>query len=270
VQTKSLQPSLCDFDPDATTSPAVALRLDVADNDSEAPVHQHRKGQLVFALKGGVVCEVPNALWMVPPNCAVWVPGGMPHSNRATANARLCFLFVEPGAAKMPRDCCTLVISPLLRELIQHLANQPQAYARNSATGRMACVLLDELVQMPVEQLHLPISDEPRIKAIAQALADNPADRSTLAQWGRRFAMSERTLTRLVLKETGLSFGRWRQQLQLIIALRQLSAGASVQQVSGELGYESVTAFITMFKKSLGQPPARYFASMAQQRQSMG
>src|SRR5690606_1301742 len=111
-------PSLCDFDPDATTSPAVALRLDVADNDSEAPVHQHRKGQLVFALKGGVVCEVPNALWMVPPNCAVWVPGGMPHSNRATANARLCFLFVEPGAAKMPRDCCTLVISPLLRELI--------------------------------------------------------------------------------------------------------------------------------------------------------
>ncbi len=256
------------FDPDQVASPAVALRLELADNASEIPIHQHKKGQLIFALKGGVICEVPDALWMVPPNCAVWVPGGMPHSNRATANARLYFLFVDPDAARMPQACCTLVISPLLRELILHLADQPRMYAPDSALGRLARVALDELEHMPVEQLHLPISDEPRVRAIAHALADNPADRSTLAQWGRRFAMSERTLTRLVRKETGLSFGRWRQQLQLIIALRQLSAGASVQQVSGELGYESVTAFITMFKKSLGQPPARYFASMARRGQA--
>ncbi len=64
-------------------------------------------------------------------------------------------------------------------------------------------------------------------------------------------ALSESSLARLVLRETGLTFGRWRQQLHLIVALRELSAGASVQQVSTELGYgESVTAFITMFKSA--------------------
>ncbi len=36
----------------------------------------------------------------------------------------------------------------------------------------------------------------------------------------RPFAMSERNLARLVVKETGLSFRRWRHQLQLITALR--------------------------------------------------
>ena len=76
--------------------------------------------------------------------------------------------------------------------------------------------------------------------------------------------MSERSLARLVVNETGLTFGRWRQQLHLILALRQLAAGTAVQRVAGNLGYDSVTAFITMFRKSLGQSPARYFAALGQ------
>lgn len=254
------------FDPDQSASPAIALRVDVAEIDSEAPTHQHRKGQLVLALRGGVTCEVPKALWVVPPNCAVWVPGDMPHSNRVTPNARICLLFVEPGAAALPHECCTLSITPLVQQLIERLADLPRDYAPDSFAGRLARVLLDELSTMQVEQLHLPISGEPRIRRIADALTRNPADRSTLDAWARRVAMSERSLARLMLKETGLTFGRWRQQLHLIVALRQLAAGATVQQVSADLGYESVTAFITMFKKALGQPPARYFASLTRDR----
>nr|WP_245519926.1 AraC family transcriptional regulator [Neorhizobium sp. R1-B] len=93
---------------------------------------------------------------------------------------------------------------------------------------------------------------------IASALVEDPSDRSTMAQWARRVAMSENSLARLVQQETGLTFGRWRQQLQLIIAIRCLAAGVTVQQVSGDLGYESVSAFITMFKKALGTSPAQY------------
>jgi AraC-like DNA-binding protein len=52
------------------------------------------------------------------------------------------------------------------------------------------------------------------------------------------------------------------QQLHLIVALHQLASGATVQQVAGNLGYDSVTAFITMFKKALGKPPAQYFAAL--------
>ncbi|HHW64501.1 MAG TPA: helix-turn-helix transcriptional regulator [Rhodocyclaceae bacterium] len=254
------------FDPDRSTSPAIALRVEVAEHESEAPVHQHRKSQLVLALHGGVVCEVPGAVWVVPPNCAVWVPSGMPHSNRATPNARICLLFVEPGAVALPDTCCTLAISPLVRELIQHLAGLPHDYAPDSATGRIARVLLDELPNMPVERLHLPTSSEPRIRRIADALIRDPADRSTLPEWARRVALSERSLARLMRRETGLSFGRWRQQLQLLIALRELAAGASVQQVSAALGYESVTAFIIMFRKALGQPPTKYLASLTRER----
>lgn len=255
----SLSRLLCSYDTDVDTRPAVALHVEIAQNDAEQPVHRHRKGQLVLALHGSVTCEVPQAMWMVPPQHGVWIPGGMPHSNRATDNARICFLFIEPDAARMPHECCTLAISPLVRELILHLAAAP---ADQASTAQVVALLLELLVTAPVERLHLPVSDHPKISRMARALTRDPADRTALAQWGERLAMSERSLARLVLQETGLTFGRWRQQLHILIALRQLSEGATVQQVAGNLGYDSVTAFITMFKKALGQPPGRYFAAL--------
>ncbi|AZV20086.1 helix-turn-helix transcriptional regulator [Mesorhizobium sp. M7A.F.Ce.TU.012.03.2.1] len=251
-----------DLDVDDPSALSIAVRVDIPDTRAEVPAHRHRKGQLVFALGGGVTCRVPSGLWMVPPHCGVWIPGGMEHSNVATANARIFFVYIEPGAADLPERCCTLSISPLLRELIIELSDRLQD---DEARGELLTkILLTELSRMPVQQLHLPISSEPRLNRIAEALAQDPADRSTLADWAKRMALSESSLARLVTKETGLSFGRWRQQLHLIVAIRELASGKSVQQVSGDLGYGSVTAFITMFKKALGKPPAKYLSGIAQ------
>ena len=112
------------------------------------------------------------------------------------------------------------------------------------------------------------LSPEPRLKKIAAALAKDPSDRRTLAEWADRVALSESSLARLVVRETGLSFGRWRQQLHLIVALRELTSGASVQQVSADLGYDSVAAFITMFKKALGKPPGKYLSGISPEYKS--
>jgi len=248
-------------DVDDLPAPVVAVRVDVGTN-AEVPEHRHRRGQLVFVLGGSVTCSVSGGIWMVPPHCAVWIPGRLKHSNAATANARMFFVYVEPGAVALPDRCSTLSISPLVRELIVALADQ--ARQDDARAKLLTSLLLAELPRMPVQQLHLPTSSEPHLKQIAEALAANPADRTTLADWARRVALSESSLARLVVKETGLSFGRWRRQLHLIVAIRQLASGASVQQVSADLGYESVTAFITMFKKALGKSPARYLRSVAQ------
>ncbi|MDN6181027.1 MAG: helix-turn-helix transcriptional regulator [Halomonas subglaciescola] len=261
--TSLLKDLLGHFKPDPDERPIVALQVEIGQNDAEQPIHRHRKGQLVLALRGGVTCDVPQARWMVPPHHAVWIPGGVPHSNRATENAHIYFLFIERGATSLPDKCCTLAINPLVRELIQHLAQFPD-YPQDGPTARLAAVLLEQLPLAPVQQLHFPVSAHPKIRRLADALEQDPANRSTAAQWASRLAVSERSLARLVQRETGLTFGRWRQQLHLIVALSELAGGATVQQVAGQLGYDSVTAFITMFKKALGQPPARYFAELRQ------
>lgn len=251
-----------DFDVDQIAAQAVSVRVDVSETRTEVAAHQHRKGQLVFALAGGVTCRIPDGMWMVPPHCAVWIPGGLKHSNIATANASLFFVYLEPGATKLPKRCCTISISPLLREVIIALA---EAEHPSSADALLIKVLLAQLPRMPVQQLHLPMSSEPRLARIAAALSADPADRSTLGAWASRVAMSESSFGRLLIKETGLTFGRWRQQLHLMVAIRELSNGATVQQVSADLGYNSVAAFITMFRKALGKPPAKYLSSIARQ-----
>lgn len=253
---------LAGYDPDSQHDPAVAFHVRVVEDEQRIPFHQHRKGQLILALHGAITCEVENAMWMVPPQFAVWIPGLLPHSNKATPSARLCFLFIEPGAVSMPDRCCTLKISPLMRELILTLAERSPA-EQEPATRRLVQVLFDELPRQPQEQLQLPVSTHPKIRLMSDTMAESPAAWQTLHQWARHFAMSERNLARLVVSETGLSFRRWRHQLQLIVALQGLISGQSVQQVAQNLGYDSTTAFITMFKKGLGQTPARYVASLA-------
>jgi len=250
------------LDPDSILTPALAFRIRAAQNRCEKPVHIHRKGQLILALHGGITSEVTHSMWMVPPQYAVWVPGQMPHSHRVTADARLCFLFIEPGAVTMPEACCTLKISPLVRELILRLSNVPHENLGCAAVQRLVQVLFDELPNQPVEQLQLPISAHPKIRAMAHRMAKDLQEKKTLAQWADEMAMSERNLARLIVKETGLSFLRWRQQLQLIVALRLLIGGMTVQKVAESLGYDSTTAFIIMFKKALGTTPGRYLGTL--------
>lgn len=254
--------SLDGYHPDSHQDAAVAFGIQVVEGEQYIPLHQHRKGQLILALHGAITCEVENALWMVPPQFAVWVPGEVLHSNRATPQAELCFLFIEPGAAKMPAHCCTLKISPLVRELILTLAQRDENARLMPETQRLIQVLFDELPQQPEQQLQLPVSTHPKIRLMVEMMEAEPAQWQTLSQWASRFAMSERNLARLVVKETGLNFRRWRHQLQLILALQMLVRGLNVQQVALSLGYDSTTAFITMFRKGLGQTPGRYLAEL--------
>ncbi len=78
--------------------------------------------------------------------------------------------------------------------------------------------------------------------------------------WAKRAGMSERSLARLIGRETGMSFGRWRQQLCVMLAVKWLSGGVSIQQIAADLGYESVPSFVTMFRKVIGTSPGRYMA----------
>ena len=228
---------------------------------AETAVHHHRKAQLVMTRSGVVTCEVDRNVWIVPPRCAVWIPGGVPHSLRMSGEVALCCLFVEPDALPgLPRECCTVSVSPLLRELLLQAVTFSGSYDENGSEGRLARVLLDQLAAAPVERLNVPMPVEPRLRRIADALIADPSDRATVAEWGRRVGAAERTLARILRREVGMSFGRWRQQLHLLVALQRLAAGSSVQAVALDLGYESASPFITMFRKTLGRSPGRYLA----------
>ena len=244
--------------------------------DYESPAHEHAQGQLVLALAGGVRCAINGQVWMVPPQGAVWIPPHHVHTNYVTHNAEVCMAFIaaDIGLAAMPAG--TIAVSAVLQAIVLQLADLQAASALHQGVDadevgingneqeyaqRLMDVLLLELPRAQPQAYAIPVLQHPRLQPLYQQLLAQPQNRDSSHDWAERLAISERTLLRLVKQDTGLSFARWRQQVQLLHALLQLAAGHSVQQVSMDLGYESVSAFITVFKKRLGTTPKRYFAA---------
>ncbi|MEM0674962.1 helix-turn-helix transcriptional regulator [Dickeya oryzae] len=264
----SRQPSLdsvAPFDVDSIPRPVVSLSASMVSKGWEQEKHQHRKAQLIYSVRGVLNCEVEDGVWIVPPHCAVWIPGNLPHSARGSGDTECYCLFVEPEAAPaLPKICCTISVGPLLRELLLKVAGFPQLYLTDGPEGRLIATLLDELSAAPVEDLHLPMPRDRRLRRLAEMLLADPTDKSSLGEWANRIGMSERSMSRLLVHEIGMSFGRWRRQLHVILSLQRLSRGESVQTVALELGYENASGFVTMFRKAVGKPPARYlFERMA-------
>jgi AraC-like DNA-binding protein len=216
---------------------------------------------LVYASRGVLTVTTDHGIWVVPPQRAVWVPAGVSHEVGTAGAASLCTLYIDRSAvAGLPEDCCVVAVSPLLREMILHAVTISDGYDRKSAEGRFIDVLLDQVRGLPVQPLHLPAPSDRRLQSIAHALTTTPADTRSLDTWAKTVGASARTLARLFVAETGMTFGQWRQQARLLEALRLLAAGQPVTTVALDLGYESQSAFIAMFKKALGTTPGRYFA----------
>lgn len=76
--------------------------------------------------------------------------------------------------------------------------------------------------------------------------------------------MSRRAFTRFFRKETGISLSTWRQQAAVFTALPRLAAGEAVTAVALDLGYDSVAAFTTMFRRTMGTAPRAYFRAPEQ------
>jgi len=89
----------------------------------------------------------------------------------------------------------------------------------------------------------------------------NPADPRTLEQLCAQCGAGKRTIERLFSAETGMTFGQWRRQLRLLHALQSLACGEKVTAAAMDAGYSSISAFISMFRKHMGETPSRYFQS---------
>jgi AraC-like DNA-binding protein len=250
------RPSYVDGVPRALVATRAAGNLESCEQSQR---HRHRKSQLLYTVGGILNCEVEDGVWIVPPQCAVWIPGGLPHAAFGSGDVECICIFVEPEAApNLPRNCCTIAVSNLLRHLLIRAIALPELYDIDGPHGRIVSVILDELAAAPIENLRLPMPADPRLKKLAELLLASPTDRMRLAGWASRVGISERSLSRLLMSEIGMSFGQWRRQLHVILALRRLSAGDNVQTVALDLGYESSSNFVTMFRKMVGKPPGRY------------
>jgi AraC-like DNA-binding protein len=248
------------FDPCAHNSSQITTLTRDYPPGHIVPSHFHDRDQIVYASGGVMTVRTDVGAWVVPTHRAVWIPATIPHTITMSGTVSMRTLYLRPGMASvLPRSCCVVNVLPLLRELILHACALPALYRKIKRQRYLIDLIVDQLETIQMVSLQLPNPSDSRAIKVAEMLLSDPGDQCTLRQICKAAGAGKRTIERLFQKETGMTVGKWRQQLRLMQAMRLLAEGAKVTHAALEAGYSTPSAFISMFRKALGTTPTLYF-----------
>lgn len=243
---------------DQVARPVIAIGHHFPDS-YELAEHRHRRSQFLYAATGVMAVNTPSGAWVAPPERAVWIPAGTPHSVRMVGAVQTRSVLIEPGECAGRGDRCQVVgVSLLLRHLLRAAADVAPEYDVCGRDGLVMRLLMAEIEAAPLVPLAVPFPSHPALAKHCHAFLKQPNAAASIDEWASAMAMNRRSFTRLFRRETGMSFAAWRQQACLSVALPKLAAGEAVTSIAYDLGYDGPGNFSTMFKRVLGVPPSRY------------
>ena len=243
-----------------TDTPVLAYAFKRQTDEGWTPEHSHQRGQLVALTHGLLIVETESQRWMFPSGRCAWTPPNCQHAARSVGGAAGAMVDLSPEMCRgLPKTPCVFNSSELLFAIVHRMVDWDLRQPLNPAKKHLITTLRDEIRHPDQQLLGLTIPREERLARVADALLSDVADDRTLDAWAHVAGMARRTLMRAFSAQTGMSFGRWRQQARLFAALEMLAQSKSVTEVAIAVGYDSVSAFIEMFRTMLGATPQAYF-----------
>lgn len=244
-------------------SRAIVTRRTTYSHGHHITPHWHARAQFVYAIAGTMRVRTARRVWIVPPTRALWMPAHTVHEIQMYTDVHMHSLYIDDaGAAGMPASCAVLGVTPLLRELIVRAAALPVSYDESGDDGLVMQLLLAEIRRLTPSALDLPLPESADLMQLCERLLANLSVRQPCSFDADDMDISTRTLYRRFLRETGITFARWKQQARLLESIRRLAGGVSVTTVAVDLGYESPSAFSTMFRRALGIAPRDFVAQL--------
>ncbi|MBK5395920.1 helix-turn-helix transcriptional regulator [Pseudomonas sp. TH39(2020)] len=223
--------------------------------------HHHVRGQLLYAVSGLMKVKTEHGLWLVPPNKALWIPPGIVHDQLMMTSVKMRTIYVAPEKSEVMGSTCRLLeVSALLRELIVEFILEPIEYDLSGKGMHLAALILLQMAEAATVPLAIPWPSDRRLLVVCSAILAHPDQPRTIEYWADEVGASSRTLIRLFVKETKLTFRQWVQQVHLAEALDRLERGEALGSVAHSLGYASPSAFTALFKKIMGESPRDYMA----------
>jgi AraC-like DNA-binding protein/mannose-6-phosphate isomerase-like protein (cupin superfamily) len=258
-----------------TAARPVRAKVRHLDPDTEIQPHSHAWAQVALSVSGVARITAGHSTYLVPSGRAVWIPPSIEHVVTVVEAAELRTLYIHqdsrapgpgvPAAQSTPwRQCRVLEVSALLRELVLQMDIEmdgtapvtPELLARERRLGELA---LDELRRAAPVKLGIELPQDKRLRALCEAVLHDPSRHATLQGWAQEAGASDRTVARLFRQELGTTFAAWRQQVLLAKALALAARKRPMAHIAAELGYASASAFTAMVRRSVGQPPRRFF-----------
>ena len=191
------------------------------------PRHSHEQAQLLYAVSGVVSIKTDQGTWIVPPSRAVWLPPRLDHETASHAGVKFRSLLIDTREMQgLPDECLVVEITPLLRELILKLADLAENPGSRDRTDAVVRLLLMELSFQPAQPVNLPTPKHPELAPMCERFRSDLAETLSVEDAAAMLHMSRATFMRLFKRETGMSFGHWRQQARMLDALVMLAEGS--------------------------------------------
>lgn len=223
--------------------------------------HYHVEGQLLFATRGVMLVETGENRWVIPPQRALWLPPLQEHSYSLLSHTELRTIYFSRSLI----EACTsftkssyvhvITATALVKELITGLFSDEYQAASHRTMALLLMEILSEAEQLSAE---LPMPQDERLSRAARELLVNHRWEASLSDLADIAAMSERTFSRLFIRDTGFSFRTWKQRARICASLDLLSNGIPIKQVAYQLGFSCPAAFTATFRSTLGTTPREF------------
>jgi|HubBroStandDraft_6_1064221.scaffolds.fasta_scaffold460525_1 AraC-like DNA-binding protein len=236
------------------SSPADVNRFDAASADTTG-WHAHDTGQFILVEAGTSHLYTELGAWIIPPRRIAWVPPGVRHTSRSSGRGNGWVIVPPVRLPNLPTQVCVLRASALMISALQRVAR----LRANDRFGTLLWrVVAEEMRGAQPESLEVPLPSSPRLLKAAQSVLASPTAAISLDRVAARAGMSRRSFARHFRAQTGLSFARWRRAVISQHALELVASGHKVSSIATEVGYESVSAFIAMFRRQCGESPRKF------------
>lgn len=247
------------LNPDLVPAPAFSLAETLEPH--EGPWHQHARHQLLYASAGTMRLEVAGAAWLLPPQRAAWIGGGVAHRVSLGRPVALRTVWISPSLAPWATpECRVFAVDALAREMILHSARFDAAHDPADPLARAWFTALAGLAEEWAKRelpLVLPVA---RSEGLARAMAwtrARLAEQPAVGEAARAAGMSPRTLARRFREETGGTWAGYLRAARMMRAAELLSAGElSVTEVAFAVGYQSLGSFSRTFTELCGLRPS--------------
>lgn len=238
---------------------ALHFKFEQFDQHDVIERHQHTFGQLLYCAAGIMQISTGDTKFIAPPQYAVWIPPNIQHSASILQNASYQSVYIDKAqAARLPAKACVLEVTALIKALLSEFSQGARQGRNIDKDRRLGLVLIDQLEDAHTLESYLPGSQDTSVQVVLHELSVEPGANKTLGQWAQQLNVTERTLIRKFIKETGLTFGEWKRRARFLAAVQQLNEGVSVETVGLNLGYSTSSAFIAMFRRACGSTPENF------------
>jgi AraC-like DNA-binding protein len=218
--------------------------------------HSHSFGQVLLQEFGTTVFSTVDGERVMTPGRLCWIPPDFVHGFHSPSRIEGLSVFVPLEESRaMPNHISIFRASPFINALMQKMVENK---SDSTKTQHLWWVMVDELSNTAPDELYLPAPQDKKLREMTDFLAANPAENLPVNYWAQKLYMAERTLIRRFRAETGMTIVQWRQHARVLAAIKLLTAGESVTQAALAVGYESLSAFIAVFKQVTGDLPSQF------------